>query len=283
MRILVIGADGFIGQHCARFLGQNHQVVSQSRTTPLTQNIREKPFDVCINASGSANVGFSFAEPGVDFDLNVVNVHKLLLAMKEKNQNCRLLNFSSAAVYGNPQTLPIPENAQTEPVSPYGLHKLQSEMLLGEYARFFSLRTCSLRIFSAYGPGLRKQLFWDLYYKLRNSPDEVMLHGTGDETRDFIFIDDLMHAVDVILSRAPFHGESINVAAGRETTIREAAGAFLSHLAPQTQLSFSGATRTGDPIHWCADISLLRSFGFRPQFSISAGLKEYVKWLNDLE
>ena len=92
-------------------------------------------------------------------------MQKILVAIRDRNSSCKFINFSSAAVYGNPKFLPITENSVCKPLFPYGFHKLQSELLLTEYYNFFGLKTCSLRVFSAYGPLLKKQLFWDLYQK----------------------------------------------------------------------------------------------------------------------
>ena len=181
MKILIIGSKGFIGSHCVDYFAvkgfevfqADVNVSLESNYYPIEQQnsdfslpFREHQFDVCINASGSAHVGFSFENPSKDFELNVVNVQKILVAIRDYNSNCKFINFSSAAVYGNPQILPITENSKCKPLSPYGFHKLQSELLLTEYHKFFGLKTCNLRVFSAYGPRLKKQLFWDLYQKV---------------------------------------------------------------------------------------------------------------------
>jgi len=281
MRILVIGSDGFIGSHCVRVLSLSHQVVSHPRSDDITAPLAADTYDVCINASGSAHVGFSFEKPGSDFEQNVANVNRILAALKEYNRSCRLINFSSAAVYGNPADLPIGENAATEPVSPYGFHKLQSELLITEYCRFFALRACSLRVFSAYGPGLRKQLFWDIHKKCRGKEKTIQLAGNGDESRDFIFIEDLVAAVQAIIVSAPFAGEKINVASGVETSVKQAVQCFVDIHAPTKNVEYTGTNRTGDPKNWCADISLLRSYGFAPRTSLHEGLKRYSEWLKE--
>jgi UDP-glucose 4-epimerase len=295
MKILIIGSSGFIGSHCAAYFSAknceiwhantnyanvlNYFVISKTQSNFETI-FSTQQFDVCINASGSAHVGFSFENPAIDYELNVLNVQKILVALHKYNPNCRFINFSSAAVYGNPQKLPISENAATQPMSPYGFHKLQSEYLLAEYHKFFGLKTCSLRVFSAYGERLQKQLFWDLYQKSKRKTEEkIEIFGTGTETRDFIYISDLIKCVDLIIENAKFEGETVNIASGIETEIQEVAKIFFSLLNPALQYSFSGKIKVGDPRNWRADISFMQQFGFVPTFTVLDGLTNYVKWL----
>ena len=293
MKILIIGSKGFIGSHCVDYFATKGFEVFQADVNPSsesnyykieTQNsdfskpFKEHQFDVCINASGSAHVGFSFDNPSMDFELNVINVQKIVVAIRDYNVHCKLINFSSAAVYGNPQIVPITENDTCKPLSPYGFHKLQSELLLTEYHKFFGLNTCSLRVFSAYGPGLKKQLFWDLYQKAIQN-DEISLFGTGNESRDFIYIDDLIQILDLVIQNSPFQGSIYNVSSQQEITISEAAKVFLKEFLPEKQLVFTGAIKVGDPNNWLADMSKLKKYGFKPQFNLHLGLKKYAEWL----
>ena len=141
MKILIIGSQGFIGRHCVEYFKSSCEIYQAGTkkseavnyiyldkgNTNFEQLFIKKKYDVCINASGSANVAFSFQNPFIDFNLNVANVSKILDAIYKHNSECKFINFSSAAVYGNPKYLPIDENHSNNPISPYGLHKLQSE------------------------------------------------------------------------------------------------------------------------------------------------------------
>lgn len=295
MKILIIGSKGFVGSHCVDYFTAKGFTVLKAdvnesseanryRIAPHNSDFsipfKEHQFDVCINASGSAHVGFSFENPTIDFELNVINVQKMLVAIRDYNPHCKFINFSSAAVYGNPSLLPIKESYLCKPLSPYGFHKLQSELLLTEYHNFFGLQTCSLRVFSAYGPRLKKQLFWDLYQKSLQS-DVISLFGTGSETRDFIYIDDLLHILDLVIQNSSFQGSIYNVASAVETTIAEAAQIFIGAFSPEKKLEFTGEVKEGDPIHWLADMEFLSSKGFNPQFDLHLGLKKYAEWLKE--
>lgn len=295
MKILIIGSTGFIGSHCVEYFttkgfevfqvdvnesSEDNFYKIERQNSDFSRPFKEFQFDVCINASGSAHVGFSFENPAKDFELNVVNVQKILVAIRNYSPNCKFINFSSAAVYGNPQFLPITENSSCNPLSPYGFHKLQSELLLAEYHKFFGLNTCSLRVFSAYGPRLKKQLFWDLYQKALQD-DVILLYGTGSETRDFIYIDDLMQIMDLVITNSSFQGDIYNVGSQIETTIAEAAQFFLNEFSPDKKLVFNGEIKVGDPTNWLSDMGNLKNYGFKPQYNLSLGLKKYAEWLKE--
>jgi UDP-glucose 4-epimerase len=292
LRLLIIGCNGFIGSHTFKFFKDRHyevfgadKVGKDNSAFKLNEDMsnldvlfQSNSFDVCVNASGSATVAFSLQNEQQDYLLNYKNVALMLDAIKIHQPKCKLINLSSAAVYGNPSVLPIHEDVATNPISPYGKHKLLSEQLLLEGAKKEGLKTLSLRIFSVYGNGLKKQLFWDIYQKTQKS-DIIELYGTGEETRDFIHIDDLMLALEKIILHTNFDGNNINVASGIESTIKSAANTFVNYLNPKLKINFNGVQNNIDPSFWKADISLLKTFGFIPKVSLEEGLKKYAAWL----
>ncbi|MCX6188657.1 MAG: SDR family oxidoreductase [Bacteroidetes bacterium] len=291
--ILIIGSEGFIGKHLRTYFENEKikvvccDVVSIQREnyyqlvntqSDLSAILERTKFEVCINAAGSAHVQFSYSNHYNDFSLNSVLVFTILSCIKNTNPECRFLNFSSAAVYGNPAALPVSESQPTSPLSPYGWHKLYSEQICKEFFTFFNIPTISLRVFSAYGPGLRKQLFWDLYQKSRKS-NVLNLYGTGHESRDFIYIDDITNAVQCILDNGEFNGDAINIGSGYEATISDVAKNYLSHFGKDTTVNFSGDIKEGDPLNWRANISILKSLGFEQKTSLDQGIKNYFDWI----
>ena len=295
MKFLIIGSKGFIGNHLRRFLtAQHHQVwgadvmveyahaeryfLIDATNADYHYIFQEQTFDICINCSGAASVPDSLQHPVRDYNLNAVNVFKLLDAVRLYQPKCKFINLSSAAVYGNPQSLPIVENAAVAPVSPYGFHKRMSEQVCEEFFRFFGIATCSLRIFSAYGEGLKKQLFWDLFQKTKPA-DNISLFGTGRESRDFIYIDDLVQAIYLVAQHADFKGQAVNIANGREVFIEDCVKTFYSFFDKPVKYHFMGQGRAGDPNSWVADISNLQQLGYRQQHDLTAGLKKYYEWI----
>lgn len=294
MNILVVGSKGFVGAALTQALRQanhvvfgcdvvveyndDHYVQVDATNANYEEIFVEHKFDACINCSGAASVPDSLVHPLRDFHLNTHNVFLLLDAIRKHNPGCKFVNLSSAAIYGNPAELPVRETAPINPVSPYGNHKFYAEQVCEEFNRFYNLQTCSVRIFSAYGPGLQKQLFWDLYQRIK-AHGKLALMGTGNESRDFIFIEDIIQGIEVVLRRDNFAADVYNLASGKETTIQQAVQTFVACLDESIPFSFSGEARRGDPLNWRADISKIQALGFASRVSLPDGLKKYVEWL----
>ena len=293
MKILIIGSKGFIGSHCISILKQQHIVYGcdvvndyaaenyyqiDATNADYKEVFKTQQFDACINCSGAASVPDSFKHPFRDFSLNTLNVVKILEAIKELQAGCKFINLSSAAVYGNPEKLPITEDCPLIPLSPYGLHKRQAEEIIDEYAGFYNLQTCSLRLFSVYGPGLCKQLFWDLHTKIMQS-DQIELWGTGNESRDFIYVDDVVNAITCVIKKAEFKGECINVSGGIETSIKSVVELFQQEHFKPFNFFFAGQQSPGYPVNWRANVDKLKNMGFKPQVSLKQGLQKYIAWL----
>ncbi len=296
-KAIIIGSKGFIGSHLMNYFKQqgieiygadvvvdytskNYFLIDASNSN-YHEIFENNKFDICINCSGAASVPDSIQHPLRDFSLNTLNVFKLLDAIRIYNPECRFINLSSAAVYGNPKKLPITEEQPTQPLSPYGYHKQMSEQICNEYARFFGLQTCSLRIFSAYGEGLKKQLFWDLFQKTKAN-QKITLWGTGRESRDFIYIKDLVNAIYLIALNADFKGQSVNVANGEEVFIEDCVNTFYQNFDKDVKYKFSGEGRKGDPNNWVADLSELKTLGYLQNYSLQQGLQNYYKWVQGL-
>ncbi len=297
MKILIIGSKGFIGSHCVDYFNKEHEVWQCDVVTdynakkyflldPSNSNyeaiFKEEEFDVCINCSGAASVPDSLLHPQRDFILNVYNVFLQLDALRKYNAKCKYINLSSAAVYGNPKKLPITEKSKLQPISPYGIHKKMSEEICMEFYTQYHIKTCSLRIFSAFGPRLKKQLFWDLYKK-HIEQQEIILFGTGEESRDFIYITDLVYAIDCVIKKGDFTGRAINIANGKEQRIKNVADTFYTLLQSDHSPQFVGTNREGDPINWVADISALLNLGYSQEVNLEVGLSKYIKWRKEQE
>lgn len=293
MNILIIGSKGFIGSHCVSYFSRQHSVYEcdvvvdynnpqyiqvDATNAEYSDLFQEQQFDVCINCSGAASVPNSIEHPQRDFMLNTVNVFKHLDAIRRYNAGCKYINMSSAAVYGNPEFLPICETHSLKPISPYGVHKKMAESVCESFYQNYGLQTCSLRIFSAYGEGLKKQLFWDLHKKVK-SKNDVFLYGTGNESRDFIHIIDLVNVLELVIENSTFKNDCINVANGEELTIKNVAEVFYNIYKPDANIHFEGQTRLGDPVNWVADISKIRQFGYVNKIDLKTGLTKYVQWL----
>ena len=297
---LVLGAHGFIGARIvAEFAAAGYAVTGLDRSPASPRDdealgsrrheqmslpsprlpalLAELRPTVVVNAAGPASVAGSLADPPGDFHGSVGGLLGVLDAVRKARTASRVVTVSSAAVYGNPALLPVREDAPLLPMSPYGFHKEIAETLLLEYYDTFGVASCAARVFSAYGPGLRRQLLWDVCRKALSGP-VVELSGTGEETRDFLHVVDVARAIRLLAERARMRAEAYNVASGTETSVADLARRLVAHVSPSAVVEFSGVQRPGDPLRWQADISAIARLGFVPSVSLDQGLAEYALW-----
>ncbi len=157
---------------------------------------------------------------------------------------------------------------------------VQCEQLCLEFARVYGLRTASVRIFSAYGVGLRRQVVWDICQKAIAN-ERLILQGTGKESRDFVHGRDIAAALNVAAEAAPLQGEVYNLATGREVTIEELARIILQALGMKILPQFDGIIPRGTPLNWRADISSLVSLGFSPSVTLEQGIQSVANWCRE--
>lgn len=248
--------------------GNPDSIGSFVRTSPTKENlariIRGFAPDVILHAAGTASVSASLEDPLGDFHGATSTCAELLEAVRQSNQKTLVVIPSSAAVYGNSALLPVKEEATLQPISPYGFHKVACELLAREYAECFGLHVLVCRLFSVFGPRQRRLLVWELFRQLSGSETTAWLDGTGAESRDFLYIDDLAGAVFQLaeyLVDGPSLGrfEIINIGSGRETSVIDLANQMRDLIAPDKDVRCRGIKREGDPRRWRADISKLRS------------------------
>lgn len=300
--ILITGASGFLGTWLADVAHQQGlELIGVDIVAPrrpeLWSAFAMQPCDradfpalvgvrklrAVFHLAGGASVPESVQNPAADFASLLPGTIQLLVFLARERPEAHLLLFSSAAVYGNPAQLPVAETAPVAPISPYGIHKAAAEFLIEHYARIFALRASLLRMFSAYGEGLRKQVVWDICHKAvaakeRGEPSFPM-HGTGNETRDFIHAADIARAALLIATHPPASGtQVINVASGVETSIRTLAESIIGALGFQLEPDFNRVTRAGDPANWRADVSELRALGFASTIAFHEGIANCVRW-----
>jgi UDP-glucose 4-epimerase len=292
--IVILGGGGFLANHIQihyRRLGW--RVVSIGRAAAATRadvrhvwNLPHSEFasllaveqpDLCVNAAGRASVPASMVEPLADFETSTLLNYKVLDDLRRRSASTVYIHLSSAAVYGNPARLPVSEDAETAPISPYGWHKRLSEIVLEEHARIFAMRTASLRIFSAYGAGLRRQVVFDLASRAMAEPSRpLVLQGRSEDSRDFVHGSDVAAAVRVVAERGQLNGEYYNIAAGAETRVYDLAALVLRLLGRTDEIAFDGQARPGTPCRWQADVGKLRALGFAPSIALEDGVAQVI-------
>ena len=299
-RVLVTGGAGFIGTHLVRRLltdGADVTVVDDlsapsSRAVPsnvswhrlrlpdprFAELVAGGGFDRLYHLAGAAYVPPSIDDPAGDLRNNAEVTLSVLEAVRRGSPGTRVLYTSSAAVYGSPVALPISESSPVAPVSPYGVSKYTAEQYVSLYAGLHRLRTASLRLFSVFGPGQRKQVVYDLIARLAADPERLEVIGDGSETRDFVFIEDVVEAAVIAMHRGALSGEVYNVASGTGASIRDLVGEVTAVLGVTPAVSFTGTVRPGDALHWVADIDRLRALGYTPAVSLHEGVRRVAAW-----
>ena len=296
LRVLITGGLGFLGLSVARqFKSSGAYVVGighggtdatssllydrwlQSDISQQALEILNEKFDVVIHLAGSNSVAFSIKHPLVDFQKTVTCTTELLEYLRRHNPEATLIYASSAAVYGSAPDCPLLISAPPNPVSPYGFNKVITESLLLSYYKVFGQRCKIVRFFSIYGPGLRRQLLWDAANKLTSEAQSSMFWGSGNETRDWIHVDDAARLL-VKLAEHPQDINLINGGNGVRISISETIHQLRNELGCNSKIEFNCIVKHGDPLFYLADMSEAQRIGWKPLISFKVGIQAYARW-----
>lgn len=293
-QILVTGAHGFLGRHLSRALarsgatvhGVGHGEWSQAEwrewglsswsTGDVSPSVLAR-LDVpapslVVHCAGGSSVARSIADPEGERARTVDSTRAALTHAARCGAS--LVLPSSVAVYGMAERLPIDEQHPLRPVSPYGRHKLEAEELV-RAASAQGTPAAIVRLFSVYGPGLRKQLLWDACCKLARG--ESSFAGTGNETRDWLHVSDATRLLAVATGQTNPSCPVVNGGTGEAISTR-AVLELLSEQLDAGPVAFTGLQRAGDPPHHQADVSRARSWGWSSLIDWRAGALAYVQW-----
>jgi len=296
--ILVTGGAGFIGSHLTRVLSSDNDVtVYDSLTTGRRNNISEEATLIEADIRDEATLEDAVADAEVIFhEAALVSVAESIKTPKEshtatatgtlnvleagRKHNTRVVIASSAAIYGHPEDSPIDETHPKVPTSPYGLDKLTADHYTCLYHDIYDLDTIALRYFNVYGPGQTGGDYAGviaifIQQALNNEP--ITVHGDGSQTRDFVFIDDVVQA-NLAASQTDYVGKPYNVGTGESVSIRELAELIQELIDTDSDIVHTDS-RTGDINHSKADISKAKSkLDYTPTVSLREGLKQTIEW-----
>jgi UDP-glucose 4-epimerase len=295
--VLITGGGGFLGGHFASgFASAGWRVDGVGRVSGILPPASFDSFtvaeledlltirklidksgpDTIIHLAAPSSVPESISDPRADFQAQVGPTSALLEAIRLSGPSTRLVLISSAAVYGNPAILPVSEESSLSPISPYGFHKVQQDLLVEQYVKLYSARVCRVRLFSTYGENLRRLAVWEIARRALARNPEVL--GTGVETRDYLHAGDIARAVVTIAERSEFRGEAVNVGSGDEVSIATLARTIFALTGFEALPLFTGKIPEGSPTRWRADTSRLRAMGFNPP-AWSRGLPDTIDWI----
>lgn len=301
MKIFVTGATGFIGSSLIKQLSNSfdnvygiHRAQNLRKPLLLTPNLVELDFssakinaffnenrpEVLIHCIGSPTVGWAQDNPFLDYLSAVNSVSVILEAIRLHSPNCHLILISSAAVYGNQDANLLREDLELRPCSIYGFNKALAEQITMNYVSFYGLKASIIRPFSVYGPGLRKQVVFDLLSKFNNNQSGfIEIIGTGMESRDFIHINDVVSGVCEII-RAGNSG-TINLGTGIATNLKELVTMIQGLTNQSTDFKFLGGVNEWDPPRLIADTRRALQIGISPNIDIASGLEDTLRHLKN--
>jgi len=303
-RILVTGGAGFIGSHIATaLLAQGDEVrILDDLSTGYERNLAENPkaefvrgsvtepervraavegCDFVYHQAALASVPRSVKDPIASNEANVTGTLNVLVACRDAEVK-RVIYAASSSAYGDSETLPKIETMPTAPKSPYAVAKLAGEHYMRAFASVYGMETLSIRYFNVFGPRQDPTsqyaavipLFIDAL--LEEKPPTI--HGDGEQSRDFTYIDNVVHANLLALTAPRLGGETINVALGGRITLNELYAHIAKILGSDIQPEHS-EPRAGDVRHSQASIEKAEELlGYASKVSVEDGLARTVEW-----
>jgi len=296
-RILVTGGAGFIGSHIVdRLVEEGYAVrvidnLSSGRLENLAQHRGNPQVEVMVgdlkrpedalravegveavfHYAANPEVRVSTTNPEVHFNENVVATFNLLEAMRRKGVR-EIVFASSSSVYGEPEEIPVGEDAPVRPVSVYGASKAACENLIHAYSKLYGIRAVALRYANVVGPRLRHGVVWDFVNKLRRNPSELEILGDGKQVRSYVHVSDAVEATIIAWEKGGQDFEVYNVASEDWITVDEVADEVIR------AMGLAGVKKVYKPVlhgvGWPGDvkrialkIEKIKKLGYKPRMS----------------
>lgn len=302
MRVLVTGGAGFIASHLVdAYLERGDQVlVIDDLSSGSVKNLSSKAEfvelsllddriekivqafkpDLINHHAAQKSVRDSVYDPKKDADINIIGLLKLMEAAK--STSCRQVLFASSggAIYGEQEKFPADESHVTKPLSPYGISKLASEHYLRFYSESFGFRAAALRYANVYGPrqdplGEAGVIAIFCSRLLENKP--LTIYGTGEQTRDFVFVRDVVRA-NLLAEKQEHPFIEINIGTQKESSVLELTKNLFQISNQAENLKFE-ERKPGEQDRSILDISLAKSIlSWSPEVQLLEGLRQTYQW-----
>ncbi len=288
-KVVITGGCGFIGSHLALMLAEENDVAvfdkvslpaklkgkaefvkGDVRDIAAVQNALSGA-DTVYHLAAQISVPKSFSDPYYDFSVNALgSINAAEVCVKNGVKN--LVFFSSAAVFGDNPNVPLNEDSETVPLSPYGDNKLFAE----KYIRYIKQNVTVVRPFNVYGPGQDPSNEYSgvisRFIEMAVKGKEITVFGDGTQTRDFVHVSDVCRAAVMVAGKSGV----FNIGCGSAVSINDLAET-INRLSGGKSRVIHADEREGDIKHSCADITKLTSIGWKPEISIYEGLKEMIR------
>jgi len=310
MKIGITGGMGFIGSNFCRYLTTeypDYEIINidkmgvgagpanlkdlekTEKYTFIKGDIREssliskfvKHVDAIVNIAAETHVDRSIANPSEFIHNNTLGTFFLLEAIRKHNKQVRFVQVSTDEVYGDILQGAFTEEHPTKPSNPYSASKAAQDMFIGAYYRTYGLNASITRCTNNFGPYQFPEKFIPktIIRALKNL--QVPIYGTGNNIRDWLFVQDHCKAIDLVLKKGK-PGEIYNISSGNELPNIEIAKKILNLLSRREDLITFVEDRPGHDLRYSLDSSKLRSnLGWKPKFTFTKALETTVKWYED--
>jgi UDP-glucose 4-epimerase len=301
MKILVTGGAGFIGSHVAEALvdqghtvhiiddlssGRKEQVptgaelwVTDIRSPAAATLIRDRQFDVLVHHAAQMDVRASVADPGRDAEINIQGFLNVMEAARGQGLQKVIFASTGGAIYGEPVYAPQDEDHPLRPLSPYGITKLATEKYLDFYRHQYGIDAVVMRYANVYGP--RQNAHGDagvvaIFSQLMLQDEWPTINGTGEQTRDYVFVGDVVRAN---LAALDYEGSgTFNIGTGREVSVNALYKMIRAEVGADTRMQY-GPGKPGEQQRSVLDYSRAEvSLGWRPTVSVRDGIGRTVAW-----
>lgn len=297
MRFLITGAAGFLGSSLANQLArEGHQVrgiddLSTGEPQSLFEDVHFTRGDVadrpklwtllqdvdCVyHLAARVLVSESILYPREYNAVNVGGTVSLMEAMRDVGVG-RVVLISSGAVYGRQPEQPVTEEMPPAPSSPYAVSKLSAEYYVRTIGSLWGIETVSLRVFNAYGPGQHlppsHPPLIPNFLKQASRGGTLVIHGDGNQTRDFVYVKDVVQAMIAAATAPEINQSVINIGSGTETAIRSVAQQIIELTDEKAEILYTPRNDPGVE-RLCADITLAKEkLNYRPRYDLAEGLR----------
>ncbi len=305
--IIITGGAGFIGTNIARTLADDNNVtIIDDLSTGKIENIQDlinenkikfikgsitdldllkksfKNVDYVFHQAALASVPQSFEDPVKTNNINLNGTVNVLIASRDNNVE-KVVWASSCAVYGDNTDLPLKETSSTNPLSPYAATKLAGELYANIFSNVYNLPIVSLRYFNVYGPWQNPHGDYaaviPLFISKILDDQPLIVYGDGKQTRDFIFVEDVVRA-NIFFAEKAEKGV-FNIGCGVKTSINEIAKMILKISNKNDTEIIYKEKREGDIKDSFSDISKMKKTGFKPEYSLEAGIRKTYNWFKE--